>query len=221
MRMRAHPMVGTVVLLLILSAACGAEKPSPGAERAAPTRTVAATSTPTYRIDGTVYDVARRAEEAIRANDARALIAGSKWDSDTDRDLAAGAVFNMLAVTGGVPRLVSVGCPQPPNDVPSCLDGFVVAFSSLPPGLEERDTRGMVVLAYERRPGNDPVVVTIALPQGNDRRVVVDGGKGGSCSWLESIGVGCTGIVFYPYTTGPVPTPTVPGGTASPQQQRP
>jgi hypothetical protein len=205
--------LAAVGVLLALAAACsgGGKQPATMAATPSPAESVAATPTPTYRIDGTVYDVARRAEDAIRAHDAGVLLAGSKWDSDIDRGLAAGSVFNMLAVTGGVPRLVSVGCPQPFNNVPSCLDVFVVAFSSLPPGLEDRDMRGMVVLAYQRRADGPPVVATIALPQGNDRRAVVDGGKGGSCLWLESASVSCTGIVFYPYTTGPVPTPTVPG----------
>jgi hypothetical protein len=204
-------MAGLVVFAV---AACsGGKKPAaPGAGSGEPAGTGAtASATPpvqTCPVDQVICDFALAGEQLLRANDAQALVAAGHAVPETVR-----LMLDMLYATGGVPRLVSVGCPAR-DGTPFCGDMFAVAYSALPDGLEQLDSRGIDVATYLRTTG-EPAPLALTFPEGADRAIVFGGGDSDSCALSRgpvTPGSQCPKFRFYPFAGVPLPpkTPPVP-----------
>ena len=104
----------------------------------------------------------------------------------------------------------TIGCPLT-DGVASCRELFAVAYSALPPGLQERDGRGVDVIVYGRTNAG-PVPHSLTFPEGTDRSVVTKGGETSKCMFLgPAVGLGaCEKFLFYPAAGNP-PPPVVAG----------
>ena len=193
-------------LALLGAAACSNEKKPPATPTglaAAPGATATASVT-TCPVDAPICQFAVDGEKLLRDKDTTALVANGHALAST-----AESMLNMLYAVGGVPRLVTIGCPLT-DGVASCRELFAVAYSALPPGLQERDGRGIDVAVY-RRTSSRPVPVALTFPEGGDRAVVVKGGETSSCTLAgEAAAPGaCTKFRFYVHAGNPPPGPIV------------
>ena len=142
-------------------------------------------------------------ETRLRGNDPAALIASGHALAGNAQDM-----LNMLHATGGVPRLVSIGCPVTDGG-PSCRELFALTYSALPEGLEQNDGRGIDVATY-RRTSAGPVPLTLTFPAGTDRTTVLKGGETAACeltSGNANPAGACTKFRFYPHAGKPPPAP--------------
>ncbi|MBA4179863.1 MAG: hypothetical protein C0506_04670 [Anaerolinea sp.] len=194
--------------MLLLFACSGDSKqprPPPAGPLAEPTPTAFAIPSPANipcPVEQPICDFAAGIEKRLRNDDAAGL--GDQW--------GGASLLDMLKVTGGPIRLVSIGCPRSPDGVgDTCARGFVLAFSSLPDGLELKDMRGQVVIGFTRAGAAMTPASVYAFPEGDQRRIVSEGGDVSDCRVSQFLGPMvegyCRRVTFHPYRTPEPPPP--------------
>jgi len=153
-------------------------------------------------VEQQLCDFALAGEARLRAKDEVALIANGHV-------LANGVtrMLNMLYATGGVPQLLSIGCPVADGG-PSCRDRFAVVYGAVP--LEDGTGRGIVLATYRR--GVIPVPVALTFPKVPSLSVIIEGGNADTCAIaneVQSPADGCGEYHFYGQEGTPVPPPVV------------
>ena len=147
-------------------------------------------------VEQPVCDFAASIEERLRNDDDAGLA-----------DKQGGAsLLDMLKVTGGPIHLVSIGCPRSPDGVgDTCAGSFVLALTSLPAGIELKDMRGQVVIGFTRAGAAMTPANVYAFPEGDQRRIVIEGGEISDCRISQFLGPMvegyCRQITFHPYRT--------------------
>ena len=200
----------TLLAILPLAAACfgGGSKSGPATtaqpDRPGPLTTATATVGYPCPVDQDVCDFADELESAARDE---SLV---RWLPTKDKPELAARARDMWAVTGQLPRVVTVGCTSTGANSSDCSKRFAIALSSLPEGLEEQDGRGLVVLRFERDEGGAPFATETTAPSG-ERSKLVQGGSRTFCGPPTAPG-DCVEYNFERYRTGvPEADPPAPG----------
>lgn len=155
------------VACLFLAACSGDSKPKPTRTPAGTIAEAVATPRP-CPVDDDICAFARTVESEARAGTLASVFPGATRElGDRARD--------MLAVTGGEPRVVSLGCPLVNNTL-DCKQSFAVTVTSVPDEFIERYTRGLVAIFFSRSTPPPPFALFEA-PRPVERRLFIDGGE--------------------------------------------
>lgn len=197
---RAQGLLVFAAVILLVATACS--KHSRPAATATAEPTAASLKCP---VDQAICDFATAVEKLVQTRDWATIGATSPGIIPGIRQQAD------LAIPGGTPKLVTIGCPYGAVSE-SCSRFFSLVFTTLQPTDDWTGNSGIFILMYERRP--DPLapqvrMVNMVAEWGTRRSALAGGMAQEPCNFsgfADDQGEnGCSRSSFHPYSTDGVP----------------